>query len=93
MRPPSIPLEKVLALEPACFRTAVPETYADVNGHMNMRWYLAIFDDAGDALHEQLGLTPGFHSRNGSGTVDLEHHIHYLVEVFPGDRLAVYCRS
>lgn len=30
---------------------------------MNMRWYLAIFDDAGDILHLRLGVTPEYHRR------------------------------
>jgi acyl-CoA thioester hydrolase len=92
MKPPSIGLEKIAALEPVCLRVTIPETYGDANGHMNMRWYLALFDDAGDSLHERLGLTPEFHRRHGTGTVDLEHHVHYLNEVMPGDRVAVYAR-
>jgi acyl-CoA thioester hydrolase len=92
MQPPAIPLENILALGPACLRMAVPDEYKDANGHMNMRWYLAIFDDAGEALHAELGLVPEFHARHRSGTVDLEHHINYLNEVMPGDVVAVYRR-
>ncbi len=92
MKPPSIPLEKILALEPACLRMAVPESYRDRNGHMNMRWYIAIFDDAADNLYSRLGLTPEFHRQHTTGTFDLEHHLHFLSEVLPGDRVAVYGR-
>jgi acyl-CoA thioester hydrolase len=59
---------------------------------MNMRWYVAIFDDAGDALHERTGLTAEFHRTHNTGTVDLEHHTHFLNEVMPGDAVAVYAR-
>jgi acyl-CoA thioester hydrolase len=59
---------------------------------MNMRWYVAIFDDAGDSLHARIGLTPEFHREHRSGTVDLEHHTHFLKEVMPGDKVAVYAR-
>ena len=59
---------------------------------MNMRWYVAIFDDAGDELHERVGLTPEFHRAHQTGTVDLEHHTHFLNEVMPGDTVAVYFR-
>jgi acyl-CoA thioester hydrolase len=59
---------------------------------MNMRWYVALFDDAGDELHQRIGLTPGFHEQNHSGTVDLEHHTHFLNEVMPGETVAVYSR-
>jgi acyl-CoA thioesterase FadM len=92
MKPPSIPLDKLLALEPACLRMIVPESYRDPNGHMNMRWYVAIFDDAGDDLHLRLGLTPDYHRQHGTGTVDLEHHTHFISEVLAGDRIAVYTR-
>ena len=92
MKPPKIPLEKILALEPACLRMAVPETYSDENGHMNVRWYAAIFDEAGDTLHARLGLTPEFHKTYGTGTMDLENHFNYLQEVGASDRLAGFSR-
>ena len=92
MRPPKLPLEAILMLDPASLRMIVPESYRDRNGHMNMRWYLAIFDDAGDALQVRLGLTPEYHHQHGTGTFDLEHHLHYVSEVLPGDRIAVYTR-
>ena len=91
MNPPTIPLEKIAALQPPCLCMTIPDAWPDVNGHMNMRWYLAVYDDAGDELHERLGLTADFHKGN-TGTVDFEHHIHYLNEVMPGDRVAVYVR-
>ncbi len=92
MRPPAVPLEKILALEPACHRLTVPASYGDANGHMNMRWYLAIFDEAGEPLYPRLGLTPEYHREHTTGTFDLEHHLHFLSEVLPGDRVAIYVR-
>jgi len=92
MKPPALAVESILALQPPSLRMVVPEAWADSNGHMNMRWYVAIFDDAGDELHERVGLTPEFHSRHHTGTVDLEHHTHFLHEVMPGDIVAVYSR-
>jgi acyl-CoA thioesterase FadM len=92
MKPPQISLEKILALEPACLRMTVPEAYRDENGHMNVRWYAAIFDEAGDTFHERLGLTPEFHNAHGTGTMDLENHFNYLHEVRAGDHLAIFSR-
>jgi acyl-CoA thioester hydrolase len=92
MKPPNIPLEKIEALEPVCLRMTVPESYRDTNGHMNIRWYMAIFDDAGDVMHEWRGLTAGYHRQHGTGTFDLEHHVNYLNEVMPGEEVAVYLR-
>lgn len=92
MKPPSVPLDKIRELAPPFLRLAIPEEYRDENGHMNMRWYLAVYDDAGYPLQEQLGLTREYHAAHGTGGFDLEHHIHYLNEVVPGDMVAVYAR-
>ena len=92
MKPPSLAVEQILQLHPPFLRVVVPEAWADANGHMNMRWYVAVFDDAGDDLHERMGLTPEFHRERATGTVYLEHHTHFLNEIMPGDRIAVYAR-
>ena len=92
MKPPDIALEKITALEPVCLRATVPEAYRDSNGHMNVRWYQGLFDDASDTLHEWMGLTPEYQAAHHSGTMDLEHHIHYLNEVMPGDVVTVHVR-
>ena len=92
MKPLPIPLEKIEALDPVCLRATVPESYRDSNGHMNVRWYIALFDDAGDTLHDWMGLTPQYHAAHGSGTFDLEYHVNFLSEVLPGESVAVYVR-
>jgi len=92
MKPPFVPLEKIEALRPICLQLTIPESYRDSNGHMNVRWYMVIFDDAGDFMHEWRGLTLAYHRAHGTGTFDLEHHLNYLYEVLPGDDVAVYIR-
>lgn len=91
MKPPFVPLEKITALPPV-YRTTIPEEYRDENGHMNVRWYLYIFDEAGYPLVDSVGLTPEYHQQHGTGGFDLEHHIHYLNEVHVGDTVVVYPR-
>lgn len=92
MKPPPIPLEKIAALKPVCLRATVPESYRDSNGHMNVRWYIALFDDGGDTLHDWMGLTPAFHAAHGTGTFDLEYHVNFIAEVLPGEDVTVYVR-
>jgi acyl-CoA thioester hydrolase len=91
VKPPSIPLDQLIQL-PAIYRLTIPETYLDENRHMNIRWYLAIFDDAGYPLVARLGLTLDFHQQYGTGGFDLEHHIHYLNEVHVGDVVTIHAR-
>jgi acyl-CoA thioester hydrolase len=90
-KPPAIPLEKITALKHV-YTLTIPPEYEDYNGHMNIRWYMVIFDDAGLPLYDDLGLTPEYLKANGVGGFDLEHHIHYLNEVHIGDTVAVYLR-
>lgn len=92
MKPPAVSLENILELGTPCLRMEIPHAWADINGHMNMRWYVAVFDDAGDELHLRLGLTPEAKAPHSAGTFDLEHHTHFLQEVLPGDTVAVYAR-
>jgi acyl-CoA thioesterase FadM len=80
MKPPSIPLEKITALMPL-YRITVPETFLDENGHMNVRYYLHVFDDAGYPFVAQFGLTPQYHQQHNTGGFDLEHHIHYPADL------------
>ncbi|GIK30111.1 MAG: thioesterase family protein [Chloroflexi bacterium] len=84
-------LAHVTAL-PLMLRRVVPPEYSDENRHMNVRHYLALFDDAGYPLIEMIGLTPEFYARTQRGGFDLEHHVHYLNEVLIGDTVAVYAR-
>jgi len=91
MKPVIPPLEAVRALRPL-LTTTIPPAYQDENGHMNMRHYLALFDDAGYSMAEQFGLTAAFHARHHSGGFDLEHHVHYLNEVAVGDRVTIHLR-
>ncbi|MCU0512385.1 MAG: thioesterase family protein [Anaerolineae bacterium] len=88
---PPLPLEQLTAL-PAVYRLTIPPEYEDYNGHMNIRWYLGIFDDAGLPLYDDLGLTPARLHAQGYTTFDLEHHIQYAGESLVGDAVTVTVR-
>lgn len=91
MKLPEIALEKIMAL-PALYTVTVPPESEDFNGHMNVRHYLSIFDEAGYPLIEMLGLTPEIHAERQTGGFDLEHHLWYVNEVMVGDIVAVHVR-
>lgn len=92
MKPESIEVEDIAALRTVCLRRTIPEEYLDLNNHMNMRWYVALFDDAGDTLHDHIGLTREFRRASGTGTMDLEHHTWFLNEVMAGSQVCIYAR-
>jgi acyl-CoA thioester hydrolase len=92
MKPAKVSFEDITQLQPLCLRRTVPASYLDLNNHMNMRWYVALFDDAGDTLHDHLGLTRAFRRASGSGTMDLEHHTWFINEVMADSQIAIYAR-
>lgn len=91
MRPSAIPLEKLESL-PLVYRFTIPDEYRDAMGHMNMRWYIALFDEAGIPLFDRLGLTLDYYEQNHAGGFDLEHHTHFLNEVLIGDTVIFRAR-
>ena len=92
MQPPTVTPEQIQELGPPCYETVARAEWTDRNEHMNIRHYVAVFDDAGDAFYPAVGLDDASHRSRGSGTMDLEHHIHFVREVRAGDQLAVYLR-
>jgi acyl-CoA thioester hydrolase len=91
MRLPTIPLGQLSSL-PMVYRTEIPAEFEDRNRHMNMRWYLALFDEAGHAMDPMLGLTTDYLEVSGMGGFDLEHHLWYLAEVLIGETVAIRTR-
>lgn len=57
-----------------------------------MRWYLVLYDEAGDAMYPMLGLTADYFAASGTGGFDLEHHLWFPSEVLIGDTIAIRAR-
>ncbi len=77
----------------ACvYRQEIPETYRDEMGHMNVRWYMAIYDRAAWQLFARFGMDFDYCRRTQTGLFALEQHVRYLAEVLVGDTVAVHAR-
>lgn len=92
MKPPHLTPEQIRESGPPVYETIARAEWTDRNNHVNIRFFVAIFDDAGDAFYPAVALDDSSHRRRASGTMDLEHHIHFIREVRAGDRLAVHLR-
>ena len=79
MRPTLIPLDKLQSL-PLVYRATIPERYRDMMGHMNIRWYMELYDEAGIPLFDLIGLSEQHYRENAAGGFDLESKI--LLELF-----------
>lgn len=91
MRPQFPSVEQVTQL-PFLMRQTIPPEYEDANGHMNIRHYLGLYDEAGWPFFALLGMDAAYFADQRGGVFDLEHHIHYRAEVNVGDTVAIYGR-
>lgn len=85
MKPPPLTPNQIRELGSPCYGARARAEWLDRNQHVNMRHYVAIFDDAGDAFYPAVGL-------GGPGTMDVEHHTRFLRELRVDDEIVVYMR-
>lgn len=88
---PVIPLEKLYTL-PCTHRVTIPEDYRDEMGHMNIQYYIAIYDRAAWGLFDWLGVSLEDMQATHSGMFALKQFIQYMAEVHIGETVAVYSR-
>ena len=84
-------LQELDDLPPLLERT-VPAEWEDLNGHVNVRHYLELYDQAGWPMMGWLGIDERHFRDERRGFFDLEHHIWYLAEMHVGDSVTVHAR-
>lgn len=70
----------------------IPPEWEDRNGHVNVQFYLALFELGGWKVLEEVGIDDDWLRRHAYSFFDLEHHLHYLAEIQVGDRVTTYNR-
>ena len=71
----------------ALFETQVPPEWIDLNGHLNVTYYVRAFDLATDAFMDLVGIGWDYTQSEQRSIFMLEAHVTYLAEVSKGDRL------
>ena len=69
----------------------VKSNWVDYNGHMNVAYYVLIFDHATDAFFELLDMGEQYRNKTKSSNFVVESHVSYIREVVEGDLLQVAC--
>jgi acyl-CoA thioester hydrolase len=69
------------------YRDVVRREWIDHNGHMNVGYYLVVFDFATDEFFRWVGLDAGHREAQNVTTFCLEAHVTYQREVRSGDPL------
>ncbi len=70
----------------------VKPQWIDYNGHLNVAYYMLIFDAGTEALLDSLGLDAGYRERSQTSTFVLETHINYEHEVQLGAVVDIYAQ-
>ena len=74
------------------YRTEVQPGWIDYNGHMNVAYYVLVFDYATDAFWTYLDIGEDYLKRTNNSTFTLESHVTYQGEVKLGDTVRVTCQ-
>jgi len=69
------------------YRDVVRSAWIDRNGHLNMGYYLVVFDFATDAWLDYIGLDTEHRNSEQIATFSLESHVTYAREVRGGNEL------
>jgi len=70
-------------------RETVRPEWIDYNGHMNVAYYVLVFDHATDAVMDGLGIGPDYVAEGQGAMFVVECHVTYDRELTAGDSVAI----
>ena len=71
------------------YQDVVRPEWIDSNGHMNLAYYVLVFDLATDKLYDKLGIGNAYREATDHSSFTAETHTVYEREVHLGDRLMI----
>jgi acyl-CoA thioester hydrolase len=71
------------------YRGEVLPEWIDANGHMNLAYYIVLFDYATDLLFEAIDIGRGYKDSTNHGTFAVESHVLYQSELLVGEQIHV----
>ncbi len=77
---------------PRVHRATIPEDYRDEMGHMNVMWYLHLFDRGAWGTFALFGADADSILAQHIGVFALQQHLTYHAEVHIGDDVTLYAR-
>jgi len=70
----------------------VPAEWQDRNGHVNVQYYLALYELGGYDVLDEAELATAYLEQPHYGLFDFEHHLSFRAELHVGDRVSTYNR-
>ena len=77
---------------PLYHEETITDEYLDIMGHMNVRWYIALFSRAVTGLFKEIGMTEEYFASGEAGSFALRQFINYLAEVRSGETVVIHTR-
>ncbi len=74
---------------PFIHQEIVSHDWVDYNGHMNVAYYVLIFDHATDVFLADIGINERYRQQTGGSVFVVESHISYEQEVMSGETVNV----
>ena len=72
-----------------CKKEVILPEWTDYNGHMNVAYYVLVFDHATDDFFDFMGLTAEYRAAGNISAFTAEMHVNYIREVKEGDEVFV----
>jgi acyl-CoA thioester hydrolase len=82
-------VNNVPAMELPQLEGVVLPEWIDANGHMNLAYYVVLFDQATDLLYDALGVGTAYREATGNSTFTAETHTLYERELRAGEAVRV----
>lgn len=89
---PRRPSQDQVSELPALLEGQVLPAWIDVNGHMNIRYYLDTCAGSADLVCRDVGIDDDYRADRRLGVFTAEHHIRYTGELHEGEQFSVHAR-
>ena len=77
---------------PVQLTMTIPPEWEDRNGHVNVQFYLALYELGGWEILEEVGIDEAWFAAQRYSVFDIEHHLDYRSEIIVGEQVTAYGR-
>ena len=92
VREKSFPSVSQLEELPVQLTMTIPPEWEDRNGHVNVQFYLALYELGGWEILAEAGIDEAWFNQNRYSMFDLENHLCYRAELVVGEQVTAYGR-
>ena len=92
MSRPIFPSPEQVRQLPLQLAMEVPPDWEDRNGHVNVQYYLTLYELGGYEMLKDGALSEDLLQKHNHGLFDFEHHLFFRAEIHVGDKVSTYNR-